>query len=169
MTRKRSLFGAIALVLLTATVAVGAAASAGARTGDEGGTGNQLAGTWNVTVNRPAPLPPLASLQVFTSDGSWIETANESPATRTAQFGSWERIHGRLYAASGTIFRFNPVTGAHVGTMKINRNMRLSQDGQTMTVAARATLYDLSGNVLSSFPVVATGERLQVERIPDEP
>ncbi|MBA3400465.1 MAG: hypothetical protein H0U05_00610, partial [Actinobacteria bacterium] len=59
--------------------------------------------------------------------------------------------------------------GAHVATMKINRTMRLSHDGQTMTVAARATLYDLSGNVLTSFPVVATGERMQVERIPDEP
>ena len=53
--------------------------------------------------------------------------------------------------------------------MKINRNMRLSQDGQSMTVAARATLYDLNGNVLQAFPVVASGVRLPVERIPDEP
>ncbi len=161
--KKRSLFWAMALIVVV--VATGAIASAGASPTE---AGNQLAGTWNVTVNRPAPLPPLASLQVFTADGSWIETANESPAARTAQFGSWERIHGRLYAASGTIFRFDPA-GAHVATMKINRTMRLSHDGQTMTVAARATLYDLSGNVLTSFPVVATGERMQVERIPDEP
>ena len=120
-------------------------------------------------MNRPAPLPPLSSLQVFTADGSSIEAATEAPATRTAQFGSWERIEGRLYAASGVIFRFDPATGAHVGTMKINRTMRLSQDGQSMTVVARATLYDLAGHVVSSFPVVATGERLLVERIPDEP
>jgi hypothetical protein len=164
MIGKRTLLGAIALVMLT--IAVGAVTSAGANTGD---AGNELAGTWNVTVNRPAPLPPLASLQVFTSDGSWIEMANESQATRSAQYGSWERIEGRLYAASGVIFRFDPQTGAHVGTMKINRTMRLSQDGQTMTVVAKATLYDLAGHVVSSFPVVATGERMQVERIPDEP
>ncbi len=38
-----------------------------------------------------------------------------------------------------------------------------------MAVAARATTYDLQGNVITSFPVVASGDRLQVERIPDEP
>jgi hypothetical protein len=165
MTSKRSLLGAVALVAAVAAVSTGAIASAGASSD----AGNQIAGTWSVTVNRPAPLPPLASLQVFTSDGSWIEMANESQATRTAQYGSWERIEGRLYAASGVIFRFHPETGAHVATMKINRTMRLSEDGQTMTVAARATTYDLNGNVIASIPVVATGERLPVERIPDVP
>jgi hypothetical protein len=163
MTKK--LLWAIALVALVVATGTGAIAAAGENTDN---AGNQLAGTWNVTVNRPAPLPPLASLQVFTADGSWIEMANEPQATRTAQYGTWERINGRLYAASGVIFRYDPA-GAHVATMKINRNMRLSPDGQTMTVAARATTYDLHGNVLSSFPVRATGERMKVERIPDEP
>jgi hypothetical protein len=165
MTSKRSIGAALAVIVVAVAIAAGALSSSAS--GQE--AGNQLAGTWNVTVNRPAPLPALLSLQVFTSDGSWIESASEAPDTRTAQFGSWERISGRLYAASGQIFRFNPATGAHVGTMKINRTMRLSQDGQSMTVVARATLYDLAGNVVTSFPVVATGERLQVERIPDEP
>jgi hypothetical protein len=164
MTRKRSLWGTIALVVSTAVVAT--AASAGARSGD---AGNQLAGAWNVTVRRPAPLPPLASLQVFTSDGSVIEMANEPPATRSPQFGTWERVAGRLYAASAFVFRFDPQTGAHVATIQINRNIRLSEDGQTFTHAGRATTYDLNGNVISSFPVVANGERMQVERIPDQP
>jgi len=67
-----------------ATFAVWVVASAGASTAD---AGNQLAGTWTVTVNRSAPLPPLTSLQVFTSDGSVIEMANEWQATRTANYG----------------------------------------------------------------------------------
>jgi hypothetical protein len=29
--------------------------------------------------------------------------------------------------------------------------------------------YDLNGNVISSFPVRATGERMNVDRIPDQP
>jgi hypothetical protein len=103
------------------------------------------------------------------SDGSWIETSNEPPATRSSQYGSWERVDGRLYASTGAILRFDPQTGAQIGSMKINRTMRLSQDGQSMAVVARATTYDLQGNVIASFPVVASGERLQVERIPDEP
>src|SRR3954454_13491392 len=166
MTRNRALCGAIVLVLVAAAVAVAATGSAGASAGD---AGNQIAGTLNVTLHRPAPLPALVSLQVFTSDGSWIEASSEPPATRTPQFGSWERIDGRLYAASGTFLRFDPATGAHVGTMKINRTMRLSQDGQSMAVVARATLYDLNGNVVTSFPVVATGEPTRAERIPAEP
>lgn len=159
---KKSLLSALALAAVLLATGIFAGVGAGSD-----GAGNSIAGTWSVTVNRPAPLPPLTSLQVFTSDGSWIEMANEDPATRTSQFGSWERIDGRLYAASGVIFRY--AQGAHVATMKINRNMRLSQDGQSMTVAARATLYDLNGNVLQAFPVVASGVRLPVERIPDEP
>jgi hypothetical protein len=165
MTRKRSIFAAAAVLMLTAAVAVGTA-SAGAKSSD---AGNQLAGAWKVTVNRPAPLPPLTSLQVFTSDGSVIEMANEWQATRTAQYGSWERVEGRLYASTAYIFRFDPQTGAHVATMKINRNIRLSEDGQSFTHAARATTYDLNGNVISSFPVVAVGQRMQIERISDEP
>jgi hypothetical protein len=78
-------------------------------------------------------------------------------------------VSGRLYAASAVMFRFNPQTGAHVATMKINRNIRLSEDGQSFVHAARATTYDLAGNVLASFPVVATGERMQIEQIPDQP
>lgn len=165
MTRKRVLLWATTFLVLAA-VATGAIASAGASSGD---AGNQLAGTWVATIDRPAPLPPLTSLQVFTSDGSVIENANEPPATRTESYGSWERIGGRLYAASAMFFRFDPQTGAHVATMRINRTIRLSQDGQTFAVAARATLYDLNGNVISSFPVLSTGERMQVERIPDVP
>jgi hypothetical protein len=163
--RKRSLLGTAAAVV-AAAAAIGVASSAGASSVD---SGNQLAGTWVVTVNRPAPLPPLTSLQVFTSDGSVIENANEASATRTESYGSWARVESRLYAASAVFFRFDPQTGAHVATMKINRNIRLSEDGQSFTHAARATLYDLNGNVISSFPVVASGQRLQIERIQDQP
>jgi hypothetical protein len=163
MSGKRSSLAA--LVLVTAVVATGAVASAGAGTGEDG---NQLAGTWEVTVNRPAPLPALASLQVFTGEGSVIEAANDS-ATRTAAYGSWERVEGRLYAASAVFFRFDPQTGAHVATQKIDRTIRLSSDGQTWAAVAVATLFDPSGNVIASFRVPSTGERMPVDRISEEP
>jgi hypothetical protein len=152
------------LVVLTAVAGTAAAADP-----SPGNSGNQLTGTWIVTVNRPAPLPPLTSLQVFTSDGSVIENANEASASRTESYGTWERIDGRLYAASAMMFRFNPQTGAHVATMKIDRTIRMSDDGQSFAHVARATTYDLNGNVIGSFPVSATGVRMQVDRIPDQP
>jgi hypothetical protein len=161
MTRKPFLTTVVAALAVVA--ATGAVATAGS-----GDSGNQLTGMWTATINRPAPLPPLASLQIFMPNGGAIEMANEAQAMRTPQFGQWEHIGGRLYAASGIVFRFDPQTNAHVATIKINRTIRLSEDGQSYTQAARATTYDLNGNVISSFPVTATGHRLEVERIPDE-
>jgi hypothetical protein len=165
--RKRLAFGGIIVVLATAVVAaVAVSVASGA---DAQSSGNQIVGTWQATVNRPAPLPPLHSLQVFTDDGSLIEMANEWQAARTASYGSWERIGGRMYASTMVFFRFNPLTGAYLGTQKINRTIRLAEDGQSFSHVARVTTFDASGNVLGTFVARATAERVQVERIPDQP
>jgi hypothetical protein len=169
MTRKR-VIATLALVALVIVVAAGAAVVPAGTASNQQSSGNQLAGTWIATVNRPAPLPPVTSLQVYTDDGSFVEWGNDSSgAERTAQFGTWERIGGRLYAGSGIFFRSNPVTGAQVGSMKINRTLRLSEDGQSFTTVARVQTLDLSGNVVASFVALASGVRMQIERIAEEP
>jgi hypothetical protein len=142
-------------------------ARAGADSG--GSSGNQLTGTWIVTVNRPAPLPPLTSMQVYTDDGSVIENANEWPATRTEAYGRWERVEGRLYSVTTVFFRFNPQTGAYLGTQKINRTIRVAEDGQSFMLVARVSVVDADGNVVATFAVSASGARMQVERIADQP
>ena len=135
-------------VLAFVAIAVGAVRSAGASDGD---AGNQLAGTWRVTVNRPAPLSVITSLQVYTGDGSVIETANDI-GSRSASYGAWERVEGRTYASSGLFFRFDPQTGAQVATHKIDRTIQLSADGQTFAAVARAVTYDMNGNVIAELP-----------------
>lgn len=120
-------------------------------------------------MNRPAPLPPLTSLQDLTRGGSVIETANEWPATRTESFGAWERIDRRLYATTTLFFRFNPQTGAYLGTQKISRTIELAQDGKSFASVARVTVLDPNGNVQASFIARAAGTRMEVERIPDRP
>jgi hypothetical protein len=120
-------------------------------------------------VNRPAPLPPVHSLQVITADGGMIETSNEPPTSRTAQYGSWERVEGRLYAVTGVHFRFNPQSGAYLGTQRISSMRQLSEDGQSFTAVARVTVLDPDGNVVASFSATASGTRMHVERIPDQP
>ena len=122
MRTKRSLLMIAALILVAAVV--GTAASEGAGGGSKH-TAKGLAGAWNAVVRRPAPLPPIASLQVYTKDGSVIETSDEPPASRTTQIGTWKRIGDHLYAASALVFRFDQ-TGNHVATIKINRNIRVS-------------------------------------------
>jgi hypothetical protein len=169
MTRKKAI-AALAFVALVIVIAAGAAIVPAGTASNQQSSGNQLAGTWVATVIRPAPLPPLTSLHVYTDDGSFVESGSDaSGAARSPQYGRWERVGGRLYAGTGSFFRFNPQTGAHVGSMKINRTLRLSDDGQSFTAIARVLTLDLSGNVVSSFLSHSTGERMQVERIAEEP
>jgi hypothetical protein len=158
VTSKRKLIAALA----SGIAALGVAGAAIAMAGTASSSGNQLAGTWNVTVNRPAPLPPLASLRVYTGAGSMIESGNDS-ASRSPQYASWQRVSGREYAETGVFFRFDPQTGAFLGKQKINRTIDLSDDGQSFTFQGRATIYDANGNALASVPVSGSGQRLEVE------
>jgi hypothetical protein len=159
LTRKRKLIAALASGFAAVASAGGAIATADTASNR---SGNQLAGTWSVTVNRPAPSPPLASLHVYTGAGSMVESGNDS-ASRSPQYASWQRVTGREYAATGVFFRFDPQTGAFLGKQKINRTIDLSEDGQSFTFQGRATVYDANGNVLASLPVSGSGQRLQVE------
>jgi hypothetical protein len=153
-----------AIVTLLAVVAV-----SGAFIGPAGATnesaGNQLAGTWTVTVNRPPPLPAVSSLQAYTAQGSMIESGNDG-TSRSPQYASWERIRGREYAATGLFFRFDPQSGAFLGRMKINRRIELAQDGQSFTFHGSSTVLDANGNVVVSVPASGSGRRLQVEEQP---
>jgi hypothetical protein len=128
-------------------------------------SGNQLAGTWNVTVTRPAPLPAVSSLQVYTAQGSMVESGSDG-VSRSPQYASWKRIGGREYAATGIFFRFDPQTGAFVGRMKINRTIELAEDGQSFTFRGSSTILDANGHVVVSVSASGSGQRLQVEEQP---
>ena len=84
-------------------------------------------------------------------------------------YSSWKRIQGRLYAATGVHFLFDPQTGAFSGTRKVSRTIELSQDGQTFKAVARVTTFDPNGNVVVQGMALATAERMQVEPISDRP
>ena len=134
---------------------------------------NQLAGTWVVTIPRP-PLAPITVYQTWSSDGTYLSysgngTLGDSPAGRSNEFGSWERVQGRLYASSGSFMRFNTQTGALIGTTRIDRTIRLSDDGESLAVVGRVRVLDLDGNAIATALVRTSGERMQIERIPDEP
>jgi hypothetical protein len=145
-------------IAFATTVAGGAIANA--NTGSSS-SGNQLTGTWTVTVNRPAPLPPLQSLQVYSRPGTMVESANDSPF-RSPQYGSWKKVHDHLYAATGVFFRFDP-QGTLLGKQTIDRTIVLTDDGNSFTFSGRATIYDASGNVLARVPVGGSGERLEIQ------
>ncbi len=159
MSNRTKLRAAIATVFAAVAVGGGVIGTAGA-TSER--AGNQLAGTWTATVDRPAPLPDVGSLQVYTGEGSFIESGNSAGA-RTPQYGSWKRVGGREYAATGVFFLFDRQTGAVIGKMKTSRTIELAQDGQSFTFRGSATQYDANGNVIVKVPSTGSGQRLQVE------
>ena len=162
------------VIATLAAVAAVIGIAAGTATGSSSNShANQLAGTWVVTIQRP-PLPPITVYQAWNSDGTYLSysgngTLGDSPAGRSNEFGSWERIEGRLYASSGAWLRYDTQTGAHIGSTRIDRTIRLSDDGDSFAVVSRVRVLDLDGNVIATALVRASGERLQIERIPDEP
>jgi hypothetical protein len=162
------------VIATLAAVAAVIGVAAGTATGSSSNShANQLAGTWVVTIQR-APLQPIIVYQAWNSDGTYLSysgngTLGDSPAGRSNEFGTWERVDGRLYASSGSFLRYNTQTGAHIGYTRIDRNIRLSDDGESFAVVGRVRVLDLDGNVIATAVVHTTGERMQIERIPDEP
>lgn len=168
MTRK-PVVAILVAVALTIAIAAGVAITPAGTASNGHASARGLVGTWTQMVNRPAPLPPLQSIQVFNRGGTGVETSNEPPGTRSAMFSTWKHMGGRLYAATGVHFVFSPATGEFQGTRKINRTMELAQDGQSFETAARVTAFDASGNIVATFTARASAKRLQLEPNPDRP
>jgi hypothetical protein len=157
----------ILLTIVAALVVTATTALPGAVAGTDHKSANQLIGTWTATVVRPAPLPPVTSLQMYAPRGVFAESGNDA-FTRSPQYGVWERIGGRSYAATGVFHRFN-AQGEYIGSQKISRKIELAEDGETFTGVARVTVLDTAGNTLASFVVRGTATRMHVDLIPEQP
>jgi hypothetical protein len=162
----------IASVLVVAAVvaAVGFSSASSAASAE----GLQLDGTWVVTVTRINPPPGVAptfkSLLSYARGGVMIETSNTGTTRRGAALGQWERIGNDLFATSMWLFRFDPATGASLGTQEIDRTVRLSADGDSFTAVAVIHLFDLDGNpVGDALHATEVGTRLAINLNPDQP
>jgi hypothetical protein len=153
-------------VTVTATAAVSAT---GAKTPPKASPGYSLVGTWDVTLSLPGQ-PPGRVLATFTGDGGTVESAAAPPALRGASHGAWERIEPHLFAVTRVFFRFNPQTGAFLGTQKVNATVRVAQDARTFTAVSVSEQRDPSGAlIVGGLRGTAQGARIEVEQIPDRP
>jgi hypothetical protein len=163
---KRSVVSAIVLIAVVAMVAAGAIyASSG---GDHRAhAGNQIVGSWELTVNRGPQFPPVKGMTTYTRGHSVVGTANL--LVRGPSHGTWERVSGRLYADTHVFFRFDP-TGAYLGTQRVNETVRLARDGESYTAVAISNQFDPNGNLVAGgLRATITATRIHVERIPDQP
>jgi hypothetical protein len=160
------------LLVLAALVAATGLASGSATSSSEG---NQLDGTWMVTVTRINPPPGVPatfeSLMSYARGGVMIETSSTSAAARRSPaLGQWERIGNDLFATSMWFFRSDPATGANLGTQEVDRTVRLSADGDSFTAVAVVQQFDVDGNpVGGQLHATEIGERLAINPNPDRP
>jgi hypothetical protein len=129
-----------------------------------------LSGTWVVTVTRENPppnaRPTFESLMTFTRDGGMLETSNTGTALRGPAHGAWVRIGPRQFATSMILFRFDPASGAFLGTQQVHRTMTLSRDQMRFTASSVAEQYNPDGSLaIGGLRATETG-RLFVGRRP---
>lgn len=169
MKRTRAFVAATALSALTVMVATAAVSAFAAKNPPKASAGYALVGTWDVTLSLPG-LPPGRVLATFTRDGGTVESANSPPALRGASHGAWKRIGQNLFAVTRIFFRFNPQTGAYLGTQKVNATVRVAEHGTMFTAVSISEQRDPDGNVvLAGLRGTAFGVRIHAEQIPDRP
>lgn len=168
MTSKKPVIGAIAGIILTVAVAAGAiSASAGNTRADDSAT--KLVGSWMVSVDRGPSMPPLKSLQSYSGGGTVVEIANGGATVRSPAHGAWKRIGNRAYGSTTVFFRYDPASGAFIGTLKLRHELELAKDGQSFSGVAVGELRDANGNLLPGSNTrkdLVTAVRIDVEPLP---
>ena len=160
---------AIVLMVL-ASIAFGAM-SASADRDHASDRAGKLVGAWIVDVDRPG-LPALKSLQTYTLGHGVVETANGGAGARSAAHGAWQRVGARTYAVTMVFFRYDPATGAYLGTVKLRREIELARDGRSFTGVSIGELRDPAGNLLPGSNTrrdTEAGRRINVEPLPTLP
>ena len=129
-----------------------------------------IVGSWTVTVTRPG-LPTLTSLQTYTKGRGVVESASGGTA-RSTSHGAWRRIARHRYAVTMVFFRYDPASGAYLGTVKLRRVLQFARDNQSFTGVSVAELRNPAGDLLPGSNArrdTEAGVRIAVEPIPAQP
>lgn len=118
-------------------------------------------GTWDVSVtvvncSSGAIIRTVRSLQMFSHDGSFTETANTF--LRGSSLGSWSHAELNLYDVTYWFFRYNP-DGTFKSLAAAANKVELSSDGKTFTASGTVTDYDATGNEISVGCVTQAAQR----------
>ena len=165
--------GAVGIVVAVLLIVSAGALSASAGTNRSSHSSSaELVGSWLVNVYCGPALPPLKSLQTFTRGHGSVENANGGNAARGPSHGTWKRIGNRTYGSTSVFFRYDPTSGAFIGTLKLRSEREVAPDGQSFSGVAVGELRDAAGNLLPGSNTrkdVFTGERINVEPVPEIP
>jgi len=114
----------------------------------------RIQGVWNVTVTLtncltgvPLPFPGATfdAMSIFEADGTLHDTNANSPVTRSAAFGQWERTGPLQYRFAFRFFRFDN-GGLLTGSQIVRHDVTMSPDGESYVSNGTAEFYDTAGN-----------------------
>lgn len=167
----RSVRTALVAVVLVAALSTGIgaiSASADRKVGKSNST--KLTGSWMVSVDRGPSQPPLKSLQTYTRGHGVVEISNGGATARSPGHGAWQRLGGRNYGTTVVFFRYDPASGAYLGTVKIRHRLVMAPGGQSFSGVAVAELRDPQGNLLPGSNLrrdAISAQRINVEPVPN--
>ena len=158
MQRKRSIVVALAVLMLVIGVVSAPAAQKPAQA-------SAIVGSWDAVVTIEGQ-PPFRALATFNADGTTVESSSHPPSVRSPAYGVWSRTGPNVFAMTRLFFRFNPATGAYLGTTKVNATVTVSTDRKSFTAVSRSEMRDPAGAlVVGGLRSTAVGTRMPVERI----
>ena len=162
----------LSVLVVVAGLSLSPQALRAVRGSEQATLGQQLEGTWLLTVTREMAPPgePLTfpSTLTFLPGGAFFETPSLVAGRTTPGHGQWVRTGDREFRASFLFFRLDP-SGGFIGMAKVTATYTLSEDLQELRVTGFTQILDAEGTVLGARPITAAGRRMTIGEITDGP
>lgn len=134
---------------------------------------NPIVGSWHVTVSFDDGRPNVLALYTFNRDRNFV-MGGSWPGLFGPGHGAWNQNQDTSASISLTFFRLlyaptetneatSALNGAFNGTLKVQANLTVSDDGQSFSGKYLLTNFDPSGNVRSTATGNLNGTLLVVE------
>jgi hypothetical protein len=145
----------VRLILLSALIITGCAASVGTRSE----TNRGLIGAWIVTASRPGGVGK--NMLTFSSDGTFFRSGDTHPVLSGAH-GAWKQVSDKEFDATYIAFRFDQ-SGKWIGSTKTRIQIIAGPGDNDFTGVAKVSTRDLQDKEIGTSESRLEGKRIQVE------
>ena len=118
------------------------------------GKADRIEGVWlakvtltNCATGEPLPFPGATfdAMGMFAEGGAFHDTNVMPSLTRSATFGTWQRVRDRVYRFAFRHFNFDSTGTLPTGSTVVRHRVVLAPDGKSYRSQGTAEFYDVSG------------------------
>jgi len=130
------------------------------------GQSRDLEGSWTTQVTfrncqTGAAIRTFPAMNTFMRGGTMQEFGvGSAPLTRGPGHGVWSHQSGQRYSSNFQFFRFN-ADGTFAQTVRVRRQIELSQSGNNYTATATSEVFDTTGNLVMTGCATEVGTRFE--------